>query len=112
MADLLQQCLAYVQTTDAPLPAELCRPRRVSLKHWLGGAVAFAAVGLMAWGIRSNDEPPAALPKKLPDAGTGITAGSDWTGLDDPELTDLEEEVRLIEESVSSEPASTSTSNQ
>lgn len=112
VADLLQQCLAYVQTTDAPLPAGLGRPRRVSLKHWLGGAVAFAAAGLMAWGIRSNDEPPAALPKELPGAGTGITAGSDWTGLDDPELTDLEEEVRLIEGSVSGESVSASTSNQ
>ncbi len=110
VAALLQECLAYVQTTDAELPLELRPSRRGSLKHWLcGAAVIAAAACAIAWGVRSDE--PLASPVSV-KAGTEFTTGSDWTGLDDPALTKLEEEVRLIEESISDEPAFPSTSNQ
>ena len=49
VADLLQGCLAHVQTTDTPLPSELRRARRPRLKTWLLGSagVVAAIAGLL-----------------------------------------------------------------
>ena len=109
VANLLQGCLAHVQTPDTPLPAELCLPRkRTRLKWGVAGLIAVAAMSIVLatwpWSPSRIVNPTEANVKPdmidPPPAASAQVADTQWNDPVGPSPADVQALVDRLEQEI------------